>query len=245
MLLADKRSPSNEPTLMIGDVPANFDFTLLDDFICVNINAFYQYESFEEARTALRKLNGLRVPGMPSDFQIDLCFTKQNSETCLHLSVHNLHFNRFEIMRLFTRYMTVLGLAQYNFVLWNGHTPKTTCFIRFGDQEECMQAVQELNWYPVERSSLHLTISTRYIDLLNEYVSKREKNKKQCGIPMFKNVYPKQEVSIEKFNDIIVSKSYDLFDDLEGSRWSSVAFRGPVRENDYIRQMTLSRFEDL
>lgn len=117
--------------------------------IQTSINAFYQYSSFVDARNALRILNGAVVPGMENHYQLDMNFTKQRVEACAHITISFVHFNRFEVMKLFSRYSSVLGLSQYNFKLWNGSVPRTTSFIRFRDQDECMQAVQvslELIW---------------------------------------------------------------------------------------------------
>lgn len=46
---------------------------------------------------------------------------------------------------------------------------------------------QELNNIPVEDSVIHMTISTRFIDSLKEYVIKREAEKMEVGVPEFHN----------------------------------------------------------
>ncbi|KAF1750547.1 hypothetical protein GCK72_017098 [Caenorhabditis remanei] len=261
MFSDSKRAPTVEPTLMIGDVDVNFDFTLVNNFICLTypypiklrksptkvetkVSYFYQYPTFADARLALRRLNGLRIPGMSSDFQLDMNFTKQREEVCAHLTVNDVHLSRCEVMRILFRFPSVLGLAQYNFDLFNGITPRTTCFVRFGDKEECMEAVRELNQMPIENSHIHMTLSTRYLDKLRGFVMEREAKKQEVGVPQFHNIYSKRRVNICQYNEMVMSASEEFFEDMESSRWSPVAYQTNVHKGDYVRQMTLNSFDD-
>ncbi|CAO4380475.1 unnamed protein product [Caenorhabditis nigoni] len=262
MLVANERPPSNEPTLMIGDVDQNFDFTPVHDFIQstfpypirnrksttarkTNVNYFYQYFSFEDARIALRKLNGLKVPEMEPEYQLALNFTRQKDEVCAHLTIYNLHLAQLEVMKLYTRYPSLLGLARYNFLNDEGKRPKTVCFIRFGDKDDCMEAVRELNLRPIENSWILMTISVRYMDELKEYVAEREANNRAIGMPAFHNFYYKRELNVDQFNQLIINNTYDHINEMEASRWSPVVFQTKILQKDYNRQISLGLFENM
>ncbi|CAI2355108.1 unnamed protein product [Caenorhabditis sp. 36 PRJEB53466] len=254
-----KRAPSNEPTLMMGDLVLTLDCSPIDALVCNTFpcpvekrkgltknekkqNVFYQYASFEEARVAWKALNGIRIPAVEPDFRLDLTFAKQETEVCTFFAIPNVFFTRFEVYKLVSRYQSVLGLAYYQYAPWQRRVKRTSCFVRFADPDECMDAAREMHGMLVEGHPVTMTISARHIDELKEYVQHREADNLLRGIPPFHNFYEKRRVGRDEFNTITIDAA-DFFDDLEASRWTDLVFRTDVKDTAYARQMTINYFE--
>uniref|UniRef100_A0A8R1DS54 RRM domain-containing protein n=1 Tax=Caenorhabditis japonica TaxID=281687 RepID=A0A8R1DS54_CAEJA len=249
----------HEPTLMMGDLPSGFDYSHMDALICntnpkpqrvrdsltkdkSKHNRFYQYENFEEARTAWKLLNGMRIPSIYNEFELDLTFTMQDKEYCAFFSILHYGVNRLEIYTIMNRYPSILGVAHHRKGYNSQRKFHTSCMVRFYDKEDCMQAVRELNGVPFEKARISMTVAARDIDELKEYVWQRESPKLEVGVPLFQNIYEKREVTQQEFNDITIN-SESFFEDLEASRWTDIALQCSVKNYQYSRQSTLNYFK--
>ncbi|CAI5452714.1 unnamed protein product [Caenorhabditis angaria] len=228
---------NNEPTLLAGDLNPSLNFDLLVDFVCNKcavkpvevrfgttrdsraINIFFQYRSYEEGMIVRRNLNGQTIPGLSENFKVRLDFTKCLGEVTVYITCANYRMTTDDIEFAFSKYKSMIGSSGR--MHKDEYSNRNSCFLRFLDKEEAIQAVTEMNAIHHLDSLFYVTFSARYIDDVINYVNKRENDKIEQGIMPYHNYYTKKQlVSVDEANEIYMSQDADLQNDLDASRWS-------------------------